>query len=151
MKVNTDFIIREFYDNDEHKVKKLILQGMKEHWGWIDENANPDIENISRSCGSKNFFTAWAGQILVGTGGLIAESDTVVRIARMAVDNSFRRTGIGTQILNHLISVAKQRGFREVVLETTDNWEDAINFYKKNGFIAVQHREGNIHFSMKLV
>ncbi len=69
----------------------------------------------------------------------------------MIVDKSLRRTGIGTQMLNHLISVAKQRGFREVVLETTDNWEDAINFYKKYGFKTVHHREGNIHFSMKLV
>ena len=57
------------------------------------------------------------------------------RISNICVfDNATRHRGIGTALLNVILSEAEKTGARMVVLETQSCNENAIAFYRKNGF-----------------
>jgi len=60
-----------------------------------------------------------------------------VRILIIAVDQAFRRQGLGSHLLNTLLDRARQLGAREACLEVQVGSE-ALQFYKGHGFI--QHR-----------
>ncbi len=61
-----------------------------------------------------------------------------------------RRRGIGATIVKHLCDAARSLGYREVVLETTAWWEDAIAFYERQGFRRVESLPGEVGFVMRL-
>ena len=52
----------------------------------------------------------------------------------MSVARDARRRGLGTALLQALLEDAKERGWRSVRLETTADWEDAVQFYGACGF-----------------
>ncbi len=148
--VDTLLRIRPFQSTDQVAVKHLILTGLEEHWGFLDETRNPDLDDIASVYRNDTFLVAEMGGQIVGTGALIREDEEVARIVRMSVDKNLRRRGIGRKILLTLCDVARQQGFRQISLETTETWEDAINFYLQNGFQVIETRDGDIYFLLEL-
>ena len=132
--------------------RRLILAGLAEHFENPDPSRNPDLDDIAETYGCENFFVAFAGDALIGTGGLVRENRNDCRIVRMSVENSHRRGGIGTAILNHLIAVAASRGYTRIVLETTLDWHRARAFYRANGFdvVDIDEARGEINFERAL-
>jgi len=53
-------------------------------------------------------------------------------------------------MLHHLLKEAQDAGYREIVLETTSNWDDAVQFYLKHGFRITHRASGNTHFALDL-
>ncbi|MGE8360996.1 GNAT family N-acetyltransferase [Pseudomonas sp.] len=51
-----------------------------------------------------------------------------------AVDQSFRGTGLATQLMDHTIAWAKTRGLPGLRLETQSNNVPACRFYRRQGF-----------------
>jgi len=142
--------ITPFEKEYQNETRALILQGLGEHWGWIDEDINEDLEDIASYYRDGLFVLAWIDNNLVGTGALMPEDKGVVRVARMSVLESYRRQGIGNKILNYLISQARSMGCHLIVLETTSTWTDAIAFYKDYGFNLVECGNGSAHFILHL-
>ena len=50
------------------------------------------------------------------------------------MDVDYRGRGIGTQLIEHLIQLAKQRGCRRVELDTAFHRNEAHEFYERQGF-----------------
>jgi len=142
--------IRPFQSTDQTTAKHLILAGLEEHWGFLDATLNPDLDDIAAAYSHDIFLVAAVGNQIVGTGALICEEEGVARIVRMSVHINFRRKGIGCQILNTLCDEARQRGYRQITLETTETWKEAINFYQRNGFQVIETRDGDMHFLLDL-
>jgi GNAT superfamily N-acetyltransferase len=130
--------------------RDLILAGLAEHWGTLDLSMNPDLSDLSSSYGEAVFLVAWLDGQLVGTGALIEEAPGVGRIVRMSVDKDHRRRGIARSILAELIRRGRGMGYRHIVLETTETWQDAIQFYRNAGFRYTHSAEGDVHFVMDL-
>ena len=130
--------------------RALILQGLEEHWGWIDEQANPDIDDLMLAFSNGYFLTAWKANLLVGTGGIKFERSGVLRIERMVVRKEFRRSGIGYQILDELVDFARRSTAEEVVLETTSSWKEAISSYNCYGFKIFAVDKDDTHFELLL-
>lgn len=141
-----DILIRPFMPADQTEAQTLILTGLGEHWGWIDETKNPDIDDIAANYAGQTFLIAQFEDQIVGTGALIHEGKGAARIVRMSVMKSLRRTGIGSLILQALIDAANQRGYQRIVLETTATWEEAISFYRRHGFHVLGVWDGDMHF-----
>ncbi len=143
---------RLFEARDQVAARQLILNGLGEHFGYIDETRNPDLDNIAdyyiKTGGT--FVIACLNERIVGTGALIAEEPNVGRIVRMSVDHAYRRNGIGKTILLCLIDIARQRGYIQLRLETNNDWYDAINFYTSLGFTPEKWTTQEIHMSMSL-
>lgn len=142
--------IRDFVAADQAAARTLILTGLGEHWGWIDETLNPDVDDITTNYAGQTFLVAYEDERLIGTGALIHEADGVARIVRMSVSTALRRQGIGSRVLQALIERARQRGYGKIVLETTATWTDVRAFYQRHGFIELGERDGDMHFERLL-
>lgn len=65
----------------------------------------------------------------VGTGRLLPDG----HVGRMAVLAAWRGQGVGTRILDALVSRARERGIKRVVLNAQTH---AVPFYARHGFVA---------------
>ena len=81
-------------------------------------------------------WTAWDGRQLLGVVALKHLSDSQGEIKSMRTDPAHLRKGVGLSILNHVIDVARSRGYRRLSLETGsgDQFEPALCLYRNRGF-----------------
>lgn len=143
-------IIRPFRPEDQKPVRSLILNGLSEHWGWLDPRKNPDLVDIYTAYKDGLFLVAEYKGDVVGTGGLLPGGDSRARIVRVYVAEHCRRMGLGSQILNTLCEKAQSLGYTRVVLETTESWEDVIRFYESNGFYITHYISDNVYLAKQL-
>ena len=57
-----------------------------------------------------------------------------MRVWELLIKKEYRGKGIGTQLMQHAIKLAKERGARMLVLETQSCNVKAIQFYLKHGY-----------------
>jgi predicted GNAT family N-acyltransferase len=69
---------------------------------------------------------------VVGTGRLIYREESTAKIGRMAVDQPFRRQGIGGRILDLLEEEARSQGIRRCTLHAQ---EYIKRFYAAHGYL----------------
>lgn len=75
------------------------------------------------------------GQLLGYVEGTLEKWNNRYRISNLCVfDDARRHSGIGTALMNTILLEAMESGARMVVLETQTCNENAIAFYRKNGF-----------------
>jgi GNAT superfamily N-acetyltransferase len=146
--------IRSFRPEDQAAVRDLILAGLGEHWGTIDYDLNPDLDDIGASYAAGLLLVAWDGDRIIGTGALVPRSQGAAEVLRMSVAADRRREGIGTLILQRLCAKAKRSGFRCLILETTASWQGVVAFYRRFGF-RITHYENSpfgreAHFELDL-
>ena len=84
------------------------------------------------------FWTVWDEEQLVGCGALKELSPTHGEIKSMRTPVAARGKGAGRAVLTHIISVARQRGYTRLSLETGTHaaFEPAHTLYRSNGFVA---------------
>lgn len=76
-----------------------------------------------------------SGRLLGYVEGTLEKWNNRYRISNICVfDNTRRHGGIGTALMNTILKEAKESGARMAVLETQTCNENAIAFYRKNGF-----------------
>jgi GNAT superfamily N-acetyltransferase len=145
-------LIRLFEPRDQAAARQLILTGLGEHFGWIDETCNPDLDDITANYVEPGhvFLVAEIGSELVGTGGLITEREGVGRIVRMSVSRVHRRGGIGRALVAHLLDAARQQGFAQVMVSTSPDWKDAVGLYEHCGFSECRRNDVSVYFSRTL-
>ncbi len=92
------------------------------------------------------FFNEWlespvaygafeSGELLGYVEGSPETWNNRYRISNICVfDNNVRHKGIGSMLIEHILSEAKSSGARMLVLETQTCNEKAIAFYRKHGF-----------------
>ena len=131
-------------------VRQLLIEGLTARWHEYKPLLNPDIESFPTSYREATILVAKRGERIVGTGTLRKLSAEQAELVRMSVDASCQRSGIGTLILRGLLEAGQQRGFREVMLETTSSWKSAIAFYVGHGFRKTHERDGDTYFLLKL-
>ncbi|MCL0057053.1 GNAT family N-acetyltransferase [Dehalococcoidia bacterium] len=142
--------ILPFQPENQETVRGLILEGLEEHWGYLDESKNPDLEDVGVSYGEATFLVAWLDGEIVGTGAFIPRSERVVEIVRMSVLRELRRQGIGRRILRELCRRAYESAYREAISETTNTWEGVIEFYRQFGFQITHYVEDDVYFGLDL-
>jgi len=145
-------LIRPFVPEDQPAVRALILAGLGEHFGYIDETLNPDLDDISSSYLERghSFFVVESGGALVGTGALLHEAPDRGRLARISVSETHRRTGVARLMVRHLLQRARQQGYRRVLVETNHDWYAALSLYLSEGFKEFDRDEESIHLECRL-
>lgn len=81
-------------------------------------------------------YGAFEDGVLLGyVEGSLEQWNNRYRISNICVfDDARRHGGIGTALMDTILHEAKENGARMVVLETQSCNENAIAFYRKNGF-----------------
>ena len=68
----------------------------------------------------------------------------------MSVAADMRRRGVGGGILQRLCEQARSIGVQQLVLETPETWQEAIEFYKDFGFRMTHRFNGDVYFMLDL-
>ncbi len=146
------YTIRPFEPRDQGAARQLIEAGLGEHFGWIDESRNPDLNDIASSYVRRGhvFFVAEVDGKLVGTGALLTEDRETGRIVRVSVANAHRREGIGRTLVRRLVLAARRKGIKQIRVETNVGWEDAIGLYRDCGLHEYGRDEIGVHMFLAL-
>lgn len=146
-------VIRPFTPADQPAVRALILAGLADHFGELDPAFNHDLDDIAATyvAAGAVVIVAELDNEIVGTGTLIQVEPGVSHLIRMSVDRQIRGRGLGKRLVNHLIELARARGDHRVLVETNDDWTDAIALYRACGFSDERVTDGEIHFARDLV
>lgn len=138
------FRAREATADDADAIRAVVVAVMAEYGLSSDlEGNDADLRDfVAAYCergGSFRVVTSGEGNV-VGCGGLYPIDEREAEIRRMYLLPQARGFGIGRKLLEELISLAKERRFERVVLETASVLKEAISLYRNRGFVPVARR-----------
>jgi putative acetyltransferase len=117
-----------------------VLALLEEHLRNMYELSPPDkvfaFDASKLKAPGVTFWTAWNGESLLGCAALKEISATQGEIKSMRTAQALRRTGAGRALLDHIIEVARSRGYRALYLETGCHpaFLPAQSLYRSAGF-----------------
>lgn len=123
-------------DLDDARVRALIAL----HLRGMHDNSPPEHVHALDLPGLKSpdlsFYAAWDGDDLMGMGALREIDAKSGEIKSMRTAPAHLRKGVGAALLEHILSVARDRGYARVSLETGSGaaFEPALELYRKRGF-----------------
>jgi len=82
---------------------------------------------------------AYVNDAPAGCGCFKRIDKNTAEIKRMFVKTGERNQGLASSILNELEVWAKEEGYSSAILETADKQQEAIAFYKKQGYQIIQN------------
>jgi putative acetyltransferase len=85
---------------------------------------------------SISFYTVWENTALLGCGAVKELQEHSGEIKSMRTANTARGRGVASAVLQHILAVAKERGYQRLYLETGafDFFAPAHALYRKFGF-----------------
>ncbi len=124
-------------DDLRHAAVQALIS---EHLASMHANSPPesvhalDLEKLRAP--DVTFWCAWDGELLLGCGALKELDARHGEIKSMRTPDALRRRGAGRALLAHIISVARQRGYQRLSLETgsMDEFIPARKLYESFGF-----------------
>ncbi|SHK33785.1 [SSU ribosomal protein S18P]-alanine acetyltransferase [Hathewaya proteolytica DSM 3090] len=116
-------------DKDINDVYNINLQSLKNPWSM--ESLKSELHNNK----AKYVVCKDQSGTVLGFGGMwiIYGEGNVTNIA---VAKEARRCGVGTKILNSLVSICKGEGADAMTLEVRESNTAAISLYEKSGFVS---------------
>lgn len=147
-----ELVVRPFQRGDQEAARSLVLRGLGEHFGFVDETLNSDLDDIAAhyvDAGHLFFVAELAGQI-VGTAGLLREAPAAARIVRMSVDQGVRRRGVASALVDACRQAARDCGAHELRAFTEPHWPDALGFYTSLGFTEYGRDPIDVHLRLSL-
>ena len=117
-----------------------VLALLEEHLADMHAFSPPEsvhaLDHNELRMSNVTFWTAWDGDELLGCGALKELDATHGEIKSMRTSRRQLRRGVGAAILEHIIAVARERGYERLSLETGSGgpFEAALRFYEKHGF-----------------
>ncbi len=123
-------------DFEDPQVRDLLRQ----HLQGMAETSPPghsfalDLTGLQRP--DVTFLSVWDGSTLLAIGALKALAADHGELKSMRTRQDSLRRGAATAMLEALLDLARQRGYRRVSLETGsgDAFEPALALYRKHGF-----------------
>ena len=132
--MGTEILIKPL---DESHIEALtLLERICFNDPWSKQTLTSEIYNQSA-----HFLTAFVDENIAGYIGVNEICDTAF-IANLAVFPEYRKTGVGTALLNAAEKGARDRGLCEITLEVRTDNEAAVALYKKEGFETLGVRRG---------
>jgi putative acetyltransferase len=124
----------------DNLTRPQVLALIEEHLRNMHEISPPgsvfafDAEKLRAS--GVSFWSAWRGDTLLGCAALKELSLEAGELKSMRTPTNLRRTGAGRMLLNHVIEVARHRGYRMLYLETGSHpaFVPAQTLYRSAGF-----------------
>ncbi|MEH6716372.1 GNAT family N-acetyltransferase [Parasphingorhabdus flavimaris] len=110
------------------------------HLAGMQENSPPEsvyaLDLSGLLAPDVSVWTAWDSEELMGIGALKQLSSSTGEIKSMRTDPRHLRKGVGLALLDHVIALARERGYRRLSLETGSGaeFEPALTLYRKRGF-----------------
>ena len=116
---------------------------------FVAEQSVPAEEELDDEDATATHAIAQHKGLVIGTGRLLIRAEGVCQIGRMAVDQPWRRRGVGGQLLLHLEQEARAQGMSQATLHAQVYVK---SFYAAHGYL--EHGEefleaGILHIEMR--
>jgi len=131
------FSIRKYNSADLPVVLDLHQKALEAVGAYIDDDSiHTDLHSIEEHYfGNKGcFLVGTLDDSIVSMGAFRKLTDATAEIKRMRTYPTHQGNGFGTAILRELITRAKQLGYSELILETSDRQMRAQRLYARMGF-----------------
>lgn len=102
---------------------------------WTQDSYEAETKNIL-----SNYIVAEVDGEIIGFGGFWQVIDEA-HITNIAVMADYRQTGVGQNIMNAMLTLAREKGCVAMTLEVRGDNQPAINFYLKNQFTREGRRK----------
>ncbi|WP_416334881.1 ribosomal protein S18-alanine N-acetyltransferase [Anaerococcus sp. DFU013_CI05] len=120
-------MIRKMEISDADEVYNIENQAFFEPWS---------KKNLIKDLKSNSFLNHYVAEVDGKVVGFYISSHVMdeAEIFTIAVNKKYKKMGIATALLNHLVETSLSKNIKEVWLEVSTNNIPAINLYKKFGF-----------------
>ena len=122
---------------------------------YVDDKLQTDMQDIPGNFLSRPDDCFWVAEAevdgraqIMGMVAVVAKQSGKEKhgeLFRMIISPSYRRMGLGLRLTQTVIDFCKERGFSEVVLETSSTQTPAVALYKKLGFSHVLRHTNASH------
>ncbi len=138
-------------------VKKLII----EYTDSLNRNLEfqglrQELENLDSKYKQGDIFIALSHQNEpIGCAALYEHNKNRCEMKRLYVKPKYRKLKLGKKLVERIIQSAKDKGYKEMVLDTIKPLKSAIHLYKKFGFVECEPYYNNpmddvIYLKLKL-
>lgn len=135
--------IIDFTEDLKEPIKTLNYEWLEKYFR-VEKGDERSLSNPKAEITDKGGFIYYAkcnGDI-VGTASLLKKTDGVFELGKMGVSEKARGQRIGTILLEHCISKAKEKKIKTLILYSNRKLEAAIHLYEKYGFKEVELEPG---------
>ena len=135
--------IIDFSDELKEPIKTLNYEWLEKYFS-IEKGDVISLSNPREQIIEKGGFIFYAklNDEIVGTASLLKKTDDIFELGKMAVTTKAQGYKIGTLLLEHCLSIAKQKQIKKMILYSNTHLESAIHLYRKYGFVEVELEEG---------
>jgi putative acetyltransferase len=149
------YTLRRATNEDGPSVWALISQVLASYGICVNaQTTDQDLTDLEGNFWARGgvFFVLLAEDIIIGTVALRRESPPACELCRMYLAAGHRGQGLGRRLLEHALSEARTRGFKEMHLKTASVLKEAISLYERAGFRPMPDRKigGNCDRMMRL-
>lgn len=132
--------IRRFRKADARAVRRLVEAVLREHGLWRSHIPfMSDLEDVARAYRRPgDFLVVEAGRRIVGSGGVLPCGRGRGSLQRMYLLKAWRGRGLGRAVLERLLASSRERGLKELTLETAPRLKPAIALYRAYGFSRIR-------------
>ena len=126
----------EYTDEFKNKVIDFWIKICVEEYGF--KNWEKNIRNMNNNTyknNGGNFWLAVDDEKIVGTISIENIGNNIGILKGMYIDKEYRGRKIASNLLNILLNFAKEKKYKKIVLDTYKEFEIAIKYYEKIGFI----------------
>ncbi len=135
--------IIDFSDDLKDPIKTLNYEWLEKYFR-VEKSDVISLSNPREEIIDKGGFIFYAklNDEIVGTASLLKKSNTIFELGKMAVSEKAQGHKIGTLLLEHCLSFAKQKEIRTLLLYSNTQLQSAIHLYRKYGFFEVELEKG---------
>jgi GNAT superfamily N-acetyltransferase len=143
MSADSAFRFRDAVAGDEAAIRSIVHSVLEEYGLKADpQRTDADLRdvqaNYSERGGAFLVVISETDQI-VGCGGLYPLERGDCEIRKMYLLPPARGRGVGGALVDHLLELARTKGFKRVIVETASVLREAIALYQKRGFLPFDH------------
>ena len=125
---------------EDNLQNEAIIALLQEHLAWSASLSPPESTHALNldelQAEGVTLWTAWDGDELLGCGALQELDAKHAEIKSMRTASAHRGKGVASCLLSHIVTMAKQRGYQRLSLETGSaaQFAPAHALYRKHGF-----------------
>lgn len=129
--------VREARPEDAPRLWELLAQGLAGYGLAPDpDGTDTDMADVGASYLARGgrFRVLVDGDRIIGMYGLYRVDDATVELRKMYLEPAMKGRGHGRRLMEEALRLAREAGYRRMVLETNRRLVEAIGMYRKFGF-----------------
>lgn len=143
-----NYEIKEYSKEYEEELIELLIRVCVNEYN-MKEYEKP-LKQYVRNNEFEKIWIVLDDEKIIATIGYEEKSNEIAEIKKVYIDKEYRHQGLGKRMMDHAVQYIKNNDYSAICVGTSDNFANAIKFYKKYGFTNFQSDENGYIFKMQI-